>query len=105
MATRRLTAGNIVAAIFDKDFGFCDADSSRQEDGEDIYTDRGDAAIEWQRLLREESRCLTVEKNASSVMLQTLKTSKRTQKLLQTHEHRILIMFLSCSSHNCYFRE
>ena len=63
MATRRLTAGNIVAAVFDSDFGFSDCDSSRQEDGEDIYADRGDAAIEWQRL-REETRYLTVENNA-----------------------------------------
>ena len=79
MATRRLTVGNIVAAVFDSDFGFTDGDSSRKEDGKDIYADRGDTAIEWQRL-REETRCLTVEKNASGVMLQTLKTSKRTQK-------------------------
>ena len=53
MATRRLTAGNIVAAVFDSDFGFSDGDSSGQEDGEDIYADRGDAAIEWQRLREE----------------------------------------------------
>ena len=79
MATRRLTVGNIVAVVFDSNFGFSDSDSNRKEDGEDIYADRGDAAIEWQRL-REETRRLTVKKNASGVMLQTLKTSKRTQK-------------------------
>ena len=79
MATRRLTAGNIVVAVFDSDFSFSNSDSSRQDDGEDNYADRGDAAIEWQRL-REETRRLTLEKNASGVMLQTLKTSKRTQK-------------------------
>ena len=50
MATRRLTVGNIVAVVFDSDFGFSDGDSNRKEDGEDIYADRGDAAIEWQRL-------------------------------------------------------
>ena len=61
MATRRLTLGNIVAVVFDSDFGFSDGDSSRKEDGEDIYADRGDAAIEWQRL-REETRRLAVEK-------------------------------------------
>ena len=66
--------------IFYSDFGFSDGDSSRNEGGEDIYADRGNAAIEWQRL-REEIRRLTVgRKNASGVMLQTLKTSKRTQK-------------------------
>ena len=80
MATRKLTVGTVVAAVFDCDFGFSDGDSSRKEDGEDIYADRSDAAIEWQRL-REETRRLTVgRKNASGVMLQTLKTSKRTQK-------------------------
>ena len=68
MVTRRLTVGNIVAAVFDSIFGFSDGDSSRKEDGQDIYADRGDAAIEWQRL-REEIRCLTVEKNASGMML------------------------------------
>ena len=35
----------------------------------------GDAAIERRRL-RKETRRLTIEKNASGVMLQTLKTSK-----------------------------
>ena len=79
MVTRRLTAGNIVAAVFDSDFSFSDGDSSGQLDGEDIYTDRGDTALEWQSLC-EETRRLTVKKNASSVMLQTLKTSERTQK-------------------------
>ena len=39
----------------------------------------GDAAIERWRLC-EETRCLTVEKNASGVTLQMLKTSKRTKK-------------------------
>ena len=79
MATRKLTVGNIVAVVFDSNFGFSDGDSNRKEDGEDIYADRGDTAIEWQRL-REETRRLTVKKNASGVILQTLKTSKRTQK-------------------------
>ena len=79
MATRRLTVGNIVVAVFDSDFSFTDGDSSMKEDRKDIYADRGNTAIEWQRLC-EETRCLTVEKNASGVMLQTLKTSKRTQK-------------------------
>ena len=60
-ASRRLTVGNIVAVVFDSDFDFCGGDSSRKEDGEDIYADRGDAAIEWHRL-REETRRLTVEK-------------------------------------------
>ena len=59
MATRRLTVGNIVAAVFDSNFSFSDGDSSRKEDGEDIYADRGDAALEWQRL-HEETRSLTV---------------------------------------------
>ena len=59
-------AGNIVAAVFDSDFGFSDGDSRRQEGGEDIYADRGDAAIEWQRLC-EETRCLTVEKKMLAV--------------------------------------
>ena len=54
-------AGNIVAAIFDSDFSFSDSDSSRQEDGEDIYASQGDTAIEWPRL-REETRPLTVKK-------------------------------------------
>ena len=79
MATRRLSIGDIVAVVFGSDFGFSDSDSNRKEDGEDIYADRGDAAIEWQRL-HEETRCFTVKKNSSCVMLQTLKTSKRTQK-------------------------
>ena len=79
MGTKRLTVGNIVAAVFDGDFGFSDGDSNWKEDGEDIYADRGNAAIEWQRL-REETRRLTVKKDANGVMLQTLKTSKRTQK-------------------------
>ena len=78
----RLTAGNIVAVVFDCDFGFSDGDSSKKEDREDIYADRADAAIEWQRLC-EETKCLTVEKNG--VMLQTLKTSKRTQKCSCRH--------------------
>ena len=30
-------AGDIVAAVFDSDFGISNGDSSRQEDGEDIY--------------------------------------------------------------------
>ena len=68
--------GNIVAVVFDNDFDFSDGDSNRKEDGEDIYADRGDAAIEWQRLCEETGR----KKIASGVMLQTLKTSKRTQK-------------------------
>ena len=46
MATRKLTVGNIVAAVFDSNFGFSDSDSSRKKDGEDIYADRGDTAIE-----------------------------------------------------------
>ena len=78
MATR-LMVGNIVAVVFDSDFGFSDGDSNRKKNGQDIYADRRDAAIEWQRL-REETRRLTVKKNASGVMLQTLKTSKMTQK-------------------------
>ena len=78
--TRKLTAGDIVAAVFDSDFGISDGDSSRHEGEEDIYADIGDAAIERQRLLCKETRCLTVENDASGVMLQTLKTSKKTQK-------------------------
>ena len=70
---------NIVAAVFDSNFGFSNGDSSRKDDRENIYADKGDAAIEWQRL-REETRCLTVETNASGVMLYTLKTSKWIQK-------------------------
>ena len=65
-----------VVAIFDNDFSISDSNSSKEED---IYTDMGDAAIDRRRL-REETRRFTVEKNASGVMLQTLKTSKRTQK-------------------------
>ena len=61
MAMTRLTVGNIVAVVFDSDFGFSDGDSNRKEDGEDIYADRGDTAIEWQRL-RKETRRLTVKK-------------------------------------------
>ena len=61
MAARRLTVGNIVAVVFDSDFGFSDGDSNRKEDGEDIYTDRGDAAMEWQKLC-EETRRLIVKK-------------------------------------------
>ena len=30
MATRKLTAGNIVAAVFDSNFSFSDGDSSRK---------------------------------------------------------------------------
>ena len=59
MATRRLTAGDVVAAVFDSDFGIF-SDSSKQGDGEDIYAYMGDAAIERRRL-REETRCLTIE--------------------------------------------
>ena len=59
--TRRLTAGDIVAEAFDIDFGISNGDLSRQEDGEDIYTGMGDAAIERRRLC-EETRCLTVKK-------------------------------------------
>ena len=67
MATRRLTAGDVVVAIYDNDFGISDGDSSRQEDGEDIYAYMGDAAKERRRL-REESRRLTssVENNTNS---------------------------------------
>ena len=79
METRRLTVVNIVAVVFDSNFGFSDCNSSRKEDGKYIYADRGDAAIEWQRL-REETRRLTIKINASGVILQTFKTSKRTQK-------------------------
>ena len=74
MSTRRLNVGNIVAEVFDGDFGFSDCDSR-----EDIYADRGDAVIEWQRL-RKETRRLTVQKYVNGVMLQIFKTSKRTQK-------------------------
>ena len=42
MATRRLTAGDVVAAVFDSDFGISDGDSSGQEDREDIYAYMGD---------------------------------------------------------------
>ena len=44
MAMRRLSADNIVAAVFDSNFGFSNGDSSRQEDGEDIYADRCEKA-------------------------------------------------------------
>ena len=79
VVTRRLMAGDIAAAVFDSDFGISDGVSSKQGDGEDIYADRGDAAIERRRLC-EETRRLTVEKNGSGVMLQILKTSNRTQE-------------------------
>ena len=46
MATRRLTVGNVVAAVFDSNFGFSNGNSSRKEEGEDICADRVDAAIE-----------------------------------------------------------
>ena len=67
MATRRLTAGDVVEAVYDSDFGISDGDSSGQEDGEDIYAYMGDAAIERWRL-HEESRRLTssVENNTNS---------------------------------------
>ena len=67
---------NIVAAVIDSDFGFSDGDSSRQEDGEDNYAYRGNTAIERQRICQE----LDSLNNPSGVMLQTLKTSKKTQK-------------------------
>ena len=54
MAMRTLTAGGIVVAVFDSDFGIFDSDSSGQED-------RGVSAIERRRL-REETRHLTIEK-------------------------------------------
>ena len=62
-------AGDVVAALFDSDFGISDGDSSRKEDEEDIYADMGNATIERWRL-RKETRHLAVEKNASSAMLQ-----------------------------------
>ena len=60
-------AGDVVAAVFDSDFGISNGDSSGQEDGEDIYAYMGNAAIE-RRHLHKESRRLTssVENNTSS---------------------------------------
>ena len=46
MATRTLKVGNIIAAVFDSAIGFSEGDSSKNEYGEDIFADRGDAAIE-----------------------------------------------------------
>ena len=104
MVMRRLTAGDIAAVVFDSDFGISDGNSSRQEDGEDIY-DRDNAAIERQRL-RKETRCLTVEKtNASGVMLQMLQDIKEDLEVAADIPASDVDNGLSCSSHNCYFRE
>ena len=62
MAMRRLTTGDVVAAVFDSDYGIFYDDSSRQEDGEDIediYAYMGDAAIERRRLREETRRFMT----------------------------------------------
>ena len=58
MATRKFSVQDVVATVCDSDFGFSDADSSRVEDGEDIYAYLGDSIIDRQSL-HEESRRLT----------------------------------------------
>ena len=82
-------AGDIVAVVFDSDFSISDSESSRQEDGEDIYADMGDTAIERQRTC-EETRCLTVKKNASGGMLQCSRHQKGLKISCTTYQHRIL---------------
>ena len=67
-------------AVFDSNFGISDGDLSRQENGEDIYAYMGDAAIERRRLREETGHLKVDKKKASGVMLQMLRTSKRTQK-------------------------
>ena len=78
-------AGDVVAALFDSDFCISDGDSSRKEDGEDIYADMGNATIERWRLPKKLD---TWQSKKMLVVLccKTLKTSNRTEK------HRILII-------------
>ena len=75
MATRRFTAGDIVAVVFDSDFGI--SNGSRMEK---ISTLTGAMQKDRRRLHEETIDTLTIEKMLVVLMLQMLKTSKRTQK-------------------------